>query len=78
MDRLIFELNEKDDDMPTNTFDKIPANLDKLTSDSTLSIVPVWGTKTGAVASTPFLFGVLKQVQSPPTPFLFRVPKQER
>ena len=50
MDRLI-QLNEKDDDMPTNTFDKIPANLYKLTSDSTLSIVPVWGVKTGTVPS---------------------------
>ena len=51
MDRLIFELNEKEDDMPTNTFDKISASLDKLISDSTLSIVPVLATKTGTVNS---------------------------
>ena len=51
MDRLIFELNEKDDDMPTNTFDKISASLDKLTPDSTCSTVPVSGTKTGTVES---------------------------
>ncbi len=40
-----------DDDMPKDTFDKISANFDKLTPDSTLSIVPVLGTKTGTIAS---------------------------
>ena len=38
-----------DDDMPKDTFDKSSANFDKLTPDSTLSIVPVWDTKTGTV-----------------------------
>ena len=57
MDRLIFEWNEKlyhtciDDDIPKDTFDKISANFDKLTPDSTLSIIPVLGTKTGTIAS---------------------------
>ena len=57
MDRLIFEWNEKlyhtciDDDLPKDTFDKSSANFDKLTPDSTLSIVPVLDTKTGTVAS---------------------------
>ena len=41
MDRLIFELNEKDDDMPKDTFDKIPASFDKLTPNSTRNTVPV-------------------------------------
>lgn len=40
-----------DDDIPKDTFDKISASFDKLTSDSTLSIVPVLGTKTGTIAS---------------------------
>ena len=40
-----------DDDIPKNTFDKISANFDKLTPDSTLTIVPVLDTKTGTVAS---------------------------
>ena len=40
-----------DDYMPKDTFDKISANFDKLTPDSTLSIVPVLGTKTGTIAS---------------------------
>ena len=39
-----------DDDIPKDTFDKSSANFDKLTSDSTLSIVPIWGAKTGTVA----------------------------
>ena len=39
-----------DNDIPKNTFDKISANFDKLTPDSTLSIVPVLGTQTGTVA----------------------------
>ena len=39
-----------DDDLPKDTFDKIPDSFDKLTPDSTLSIVPVLGTKTGTVA----------------------------
>ena len=57
MDRLIFEWNEKlyhtciDDDLPKDTFDKSSANFDKLTPDSTLSIIPVLGTKTGTIAS---------------------------
>ena len=38
-----------DDDIPKDTFDKSSANFDKLTSDSTLSIVPISGTKTGTV-----------------------------
>ena len=38
-----------DDDIPKDTFDKSSANFDKLTPDSTLSIVPVSGTKTGTV-----------------------------
>ena len=69
MDRLIFEWNEKlyhtciDDDLPKDTFDKIPDSFDKLTPDSTLSIVPVLDTKTGTVVPTPYLFRVLKQVQ---------------
>ena len=41
-----------DDDMPKDTFDKISASFDKLTSDSTLSIVPVLDTKTGTVVNT--------------------------
>ena len=65
-----------DDDIPKDTFDKSSANFDKLTPDSTLSIVPVLDTKTGTVVPTPFLFRVLKQVQYPPTPFLFWVLKQ--
>ena len=40
-----------DDDMPKDTFDKSSASFDKLTHDSTLSIVPVWDTKTGTVPS---------------------------
>ena len=40
-----------DDDMPKDTFDKSSANFDKLTPDSTLSIVPVWGAQTGTVNS---------------------------
>ena len=40
-----------DDDIPKDTFDKSSANFDKLTPDSTLSIVPVLGTKTGTIAS---------------------------
>ena len=40
-----------DDDMPKDTFDKSSANFDKLTPDSTLSIIPVLGTKTGTVES---------------------------
>ena len=40
-----------DDDIPKDTFDKSSANFDKLTSDSTLSIVPISGTKTGTVES---------------------------
>ena len=40
-----------DDDMPKDTFDKISANFDKLTPDSTPSIVPVWGAKTGTIPS---------------------------
>ena len=40
-----------DDDLPKDTFDKIPDSFDKLTPDSTLSIVPVLGTKTGTIAS---------------------------
>ena len=40
-----------DDDMPKDTFDKISANFDKLTPDSTISIVPVLGTKTGIIPS---------------------------
>ena len=40
-----------DDDIPKDTFDKISANFDKLTPDSTLSIVPVWGAQTGTVNS---------------------------
>ena len=38
------------DDMPEDTFDKIPASFDKLSPDSTRSTVPVSGTKTGTVA----------------------------
>ena len=37
------------EDMPENTFDKIPASFDKLTPDSTRNTVPVSGTKTGTV-----------------------------
>ena len=37
------------DDMPEDTFDKIPASFDKLSPDSTRSTVPVSGTKTGTV-----------------------------
>ena len=40
-----------DNDIPKDTFDKISANFDKLTPDSTLSIVPVWDTKTDTIAS---------------------------
>ena len=40
-----------DNDIPKYTFDKISANFDKHTPDSTLSIVPVLDTKTGTVAS---------------------------
>ena len=40
-----------DDDIPKDTFDKSSANFDKLTPDSTLSIVPVLDTKTGTIAS---------------------------
>ena len=40
-----------DNDIPKYTFDKISANFDKLTPDSTLSIIPVLGTKTGTIAS---------------------------
>ena len=40
-----------DDDIPKDTFDKSSSNFDKLTPDSTLSIVPVLGTKTGTVES---------------------------
>ena len=39
------------DDMPEDTFDKIPASFDKLSPDSTCSTVPVSGTKTGTVPS---------------------------
>ena len=67
-----------DNDIPKYTFDKISANFDKHTPDSTLSIVPVLDTKTGTVVPTPYLFRVLKQVQYPPTLFLFGVPKQEQ
>ena len=35
--------------MPKDTFDKISANFDKLTPDSTIIIVPVLCTKTGTV-----------------------------
>ena len=52
-----------DDDIPKDTFDKSSANFDKLTPDSTLSIVPVLGAQTGTVVPTPYLFRVLKQVQ---------------
>lgn len=38
------------EDMPEDTFDKIPASFDKLTPDSTRNTVPVSGTKTGTVA----------------------------
>ena len=38
------------DDMPEDTFDKIPASFDKLSPDSTRSTVPVSGSKTGTVA----------------------------
>ena len=37
------------DDMPEDTFDKIPASFDKLSPDSTRNTVPVSGTKTGTV-----------------------------
>ncbi len=37
------------EDMPEDTFDKIPASFDKLTPDSTRNTVPVSGTKTGTV-----------------------------
>ena len=37
------------EDMPEDTFDKIPASFNKLPDDSTQSIVPVSGTKTGTV-----------------------------
>ena len=40
-----------DDDIPKDTFDKSSANFDKLTPDSTLSIVPVLDTKTGTIPS---------------------------
>ena len=39
------------EDMPEDTFDKIPASFDKLTPDSTRNTVPVSGTKTGTVNS---------------------------
>ena len=37
------------EDMPEDTFDKIPASFDKLSPDSTRNTVPVSGTKTGTV-----------------------------
>ena len=37
------------DDMPEDTFDKIPASFDKLSPDSTHNTVPVSGAKTGTV-----------------------------
>lgn len=40
-----------DNDIPKYTFDKISANFDKHTPDSTLSIVPVLGAKTGTIPS---------------------------
>ena len=39
------------EDMPEDTFDKIPASFDKLAPDSTRNTVPVSGTKTGTVPS---------------------------
>ena len=56
-----------DDDMPKDTFDKISANFDKLTPDSTPSIVPVWGAKTGTVApnTVPVLGAQTGTVNSP-------------
>ena len=38
------------EDMPEDTFDKIPASFDKLSPDSTRNTVPVSGAKTGTVA----------------------------
>ena len=37
------------EDMPEDTFDKIPASFDKLSPDSTRNTVPVSGSKTGTV-----------------------------
>ena len=37
------------EDMPEDTFDKIPASFDKLSPDSTRNTVPVSGAKTGTV-----------------------------
>ena len=56
-----------DNDIPKYTFDKISANFDKLTPDSTLSIVPVLDTKTGTVASNtvPVLGAQTGTVNSP-------------
>ena len=66
-----------DDDIPKDTFDKSSANFDKHTPDSTLSIVPVLDTKTGTVIPTPFLFRVQKQERSnPPIPYATRLPSR--
>ena len=56
-----------DDDLPKDTFDKSSANFDKLTPDSTLSIVPVLDTKTGTVApnTVPVLGAQTGTVNSP-------------
>ena len=56
-----------DDDIPKDTFDKSSANFDKLTSDSTLSIVPVLDTKTGTIPSNtvPVLGAQTGTVNSP-------------
>ena len=56
-----------DDDIPKDTFDKSSASFDKLTHDSTLSIVPVLDTKTGTVApnTVPVLGAQTGTVNSP-------------
>ena len=40
---------DTNNDMPEDTFDKIPASFDKLSPDSTRNTVPVSGSKTGTV-----------------------------
>ena len=40
---------DTNEDVPEDTFDKIPASFDKLTPDSTRNTVPVSGAKTGTV-----------------------------
>ena len=62
------------DDMPEDTFDKIPASFDKLSPDSTRSTVPVSGTKTGTVPSNTVPVSGAKTGTVPPNTVPVTVP----